>query len=318
MDTLSAHALETARMNGAQYADIRVVHSKEENFSVKNSIVESLRANETLGFGVRVLVDGAWGFASSREMTAAEVDKVTDLAVKIAKASGLARGENVRLGEPVLSKGTYTTLVQTDPFTISFEDKLNLLMQADASMARVEGVKVRHGHLTFIREHKTFANSEGADTDQTIYEAGGGIDTTAVSNDDVQRRSYPSLRAQGTGGWEYILAMDLPGNAERIATESVQLLTAERCPSDTVTTVILGANNSHFKSMNRAGIPLNWIASSEPKPRLQELPFSLPKNSITFSMALSMSTLPLSQFDRMAWAHSVGTMRACQPVRLPS
>ncbi|HKI53216.1 MAG TPA: TldD/PmbA family protein, partial [Anaerolineales bacterium] len=165
-------------------------------------------------------------------------------------------GEQVRLGEPISSKGRYTTPIQTDPFTISLEDKLNLLIQADAGMARVEGVKVRNGHLTFIKEHKTFANSEGADTDQTIYEAGGGIIATAVGNEEVQRRSYPSIRAQGTGGWENILAMDLPGNAERIATESVQLLSAEQCPRDTVTTVVLGSEQLALQIHESCGHPI--------------------------------------------------------------
>jgi len=256
LDDLSARALETAKLKGAQYADVRVVHSKDEDISVKNGVVESLSANETMGFGVRVLVDGAWGFASSREMTKAEMDKVTDLAVKIAKASALARGEQVRLGDPVASKGTFTTPIQTDPFTISTEEKLNLLLQADEAMSRVENVKVRHGHLTFIREHKTFANSEGADTDQTIFEAGGGIDATAVKDEEVQRRSYPSVRAQGTGGWEYILAMNLPGNAERVATEAVQLLTAERCPTDKVTTVILGGEQLALQIHESCGHPI--------------------------------------------------------------
>jgi len=256
MDDLSAHAIETAKLKGAQYADVRVVHSKDEDISVKNGVVESMSANETIGFGVRVLVDGAWGFASSREMTNDEVDKVTDLAVKIARASTLARGEQAKLGDPVASKGTYMTPIQTDPFTISLEDKLDLLMQADEAMARVNGVQVRNGHLTFIKEHKTFVNSEGADTDQTIYEAGGGIVSTAVGNEEVQRRSYPSIRAQGTGGWEYILGMDLPGNAERIATESVQLLTAEQCPSNTVRTLILGSEQLALQIHESCGHPI--------------------------------------------------------------
>jgi len=256
MDDLSARALETAKLKGAQYADVRVVHSKDEDISVKNGVVESMSANETMGFGVRVLVEGAWGFASSREMTNEEVDKITELAMKIARASALARGEKVRLGDPVTSRGSYTTPIQTDPFTISIEDKLNLLLQSDEAMARVDGVKVRQGHLTFIKAHKTFANSEGADTDQTIYEAGGGIESTAVGNEEVQRRSYPSIRSQGTGGWEYILAMDLPGNAERIATESVQLLTAEQCPHDTVKTIIVGGEQLALQIHESCGHPI--------------------------------------------------------------
>ena len=255
MDTLSAHALETARLRSAQYADIRIVHSQDENISVKNGVVENMLTNESLGFGVRVLVDGAWGFASSRDMTSAEVDRIVDLAVKIAKASALVRGDSVQLGPPVTSKGTYTTPIQIDPFTISIEEKLKLLLQADADMARVEGVSVRNGHLTFIKEHKSFANSEGADTEQTIFEAGGGIIATAVGGNEVQRRSYPSVRAQGTSGWEYILAMDLPGNAERIASEAAQLLTAEQCPS-TNTTIIIGGEQLALQIHESCGHPI--------------------------------------------------------------
>ena len=265
MDTLSAQALETARLKGAQYADIRVVHSQHENISVKDGVVENMITNESLGLGVRVLVGGAWGFASSRDMTPAEVDRIVDLAVKIAKASALVRGDPVQLGPPVTSKGTYTTPIQIDPFTISIEEKLNLLLQADANMARVEGVSVRTGHLTFIKEHKSFANSEGADIEQTIYEAGGGIIATAVGGNEVQRRSYPSIRSQGTAGWEYILAMDLPGNAERIASEAVQLLTADQCPPR-IRPSSLAANNLPCKFTNRADIRLNWIVFSAWKP----------------------------------------------------
>ena len=144
----------------------------------------------------------------------------------------------------------------TSPLHVQLvEQKLKLLLQADADMARVEGVSVRNGHLTFIKEHKSFANSEGADTEQTIFEAGGGIIATAVGGNEVQRRSYPSVRAQGTSGWEYILAMDLPGNAERIASEAVQLLTAEQCPS-TNTTIIIGGEQLALQIHESCGHPI--------------------------------------------------------------
>ncbi len=258
MDDLLARALETAKLKGAQYADIRVVHTTEQSLSVKNGVMDGLSGGESLGFGVRVLAEGgAWGFASSREFTADEVDKMTDLAVKIARASALVGGEPVNLGPAVTSRGVYTTPVQIDPFTISTEDKIALLMQAEAAMARVKNVRVRRGNLVFIREHKTFANSEGAHTEQTICEAGGGIEATAVAGDEVQRRSYPgAVRQQGTAGWEYILAMDLPGHGERIAAEAAQLLAAARCPSDVVTTVILGGEQLALQVHESCGHPI--------------------------------------------------------------
>lgn len=266
MNLLLARALETARRRGARYADVRLIQSAEESLSVKNGSVDGLSRTESFGFGVRVLVGppdaGAWGFAASRVLTAAEADRVAGQAVQIAHASARAPDGPVRLGPPAASRGTYTTPIQIDPFGVSTETKLELLLQADAALERggrgAAAALVRHGSLVFIREHKAFANTEGADLEQTLYEAGGGIVATAVSDDDVQRRSYPNSaeRQQGTAGWEYILALDLPGQAERVAAEAVQLLTAPPCPPDTLTTVILGASQLALQIHESCGHPI--------------------------------------------------------------
>ncbi len=256
LNDLMSRALDLAVLRGAHYADVRVAHSTEQTVSVKNGIADALGFTESIGFGVRVLVGGAWGFASSRELSAAEVDRVTDLALTIAKASALVGGQPVDLGPAVTSRGEYVTPIRVDPFTISTSDKVALLMEADHNMARVKGVTVRQGHLVFIREVKQFANSEGAQTKQTIYEAGGGIVATAIDDDEVQRRSYPNSGGQqGCAGWEYILAMDLPGAAERVASDAVALLSADHCPNDLQTTVILDGSQVALQVHESCGHP---------------------------------------------------------------
>jgi TldD protein len=262
MDALAARALDTARFLGAAYADVRVIHFTEESLSVKNGAVDGLSTVESLGFGVRVLVGDAWGFAASRLLTLAEADRVAGQAVQIARASATVPDGPLGLGPPVTGRGAYATPLQIDPFTISTEAKLDVLFRADAAMARAERAGparslVRHGSLAFTRERKLFANTEGALLEQTLSEAGGGIMATAVSADDVQRRSYPNSaeRQQGTAGWEYLLAMDLPGQAERVAAEAVQLLTAAPCPHETVTTVILGASQLALQIHESCGHP---------------------------------------------------------------
>ena len=243
MDDLVSRALDLAEVQGAGYADIRIVRTSQERISVRSGVVDTLSFDESLGFGVRVLVNGCWGFASSHDITSKEVDRVTALAVNIAKASATLSKGAVNLGPPVTSRGTYTTPIEEDPFTISTDHKLALLMDADQRMASVKGIRSRQGNLIFIKEEKTFANSEGAHVEQTVYEAGGGISANAVGNNEIQRRSYPQSmgRQQGCAGWEYITAMDLPGNAERVATEAVALLTADPCPSNIVTDIIVGS-----------------------------------------------------------------------------
>ena len=243
MDDLVSRALDLAEVQGAGYADIRIVRTSQERISVRSGVVDTLSFDESLGFGVRVLVNGCWGFASSHDITSKEVDRVTALAVNISKASATLSKGAVNLGPPVTSRGIYTTPIEEDPFTVSTDHKLALLMDADQRMASVKGIRSRQGNLIFIKEEKTFANSEGAHVEQTVYEAGGGISANAVGNSEIQRRSYPQSmgRQQGCAGWEYITAMDLPGNAERVATEAVALLTADHCPSNIVTDIIIGS-----------------------------------------------------------------------------
>ena len=199
MDSLIARALDTAAARGASYADARMVETAQERYSVRTGVVDVISSDESLGIGVRVVVDGAWGFASTNTMTAASVDQAAALAVEIAKASATSGGPKVELGTPVTSRGVYTTPVEIDPFSVSPEEKVALLLDVDGRMGRVEGISARTGNLIFIRERKAFANSEGADVEQTIYEAGGGIQATAVGNGEVQRRSYPNSMGRQQG-----------------------------------------------------------------------------------------------------------------------
>ena len=137
MDDLVSRALDLAEVQGAGYADIRIVRTSQERISVRSGVVDTLSFDESLGFGVRVLVNGCWGFASSHDITSKEVDRVTALAVNIAKASATLSKGAVNLGPPVTSRGTYTTPIEEDPFTISTDHKLALLMDADQRMASV-------------------------------------------------------------------------------------------------------------------------------------------------------------------------------------
>ena len=260
-------ALDLARLRGAQYADVRVVNHREESLSVKDGIVEQLNSSETEGVGVRVLVNGAWGFASSLNLTNDEIDHITAQAMDIAHASGLVSGEKVDLGPKVTSQGIYQTPVQIDPFSVSLADKLALLMNADAEMGKVQGVRTRQSGATLLNEHKYFANSEGACTEQTIIETGGGIQATAVGGSEIQVRSYPNAfaRQQVTGGWEAMLSWDLPGNGQRIASEAVALLTADPCPSNITTSLILGGSQLALQVHESCGHPteLDRVYGSE-------------------------------------------------------
>lgn len=255
MNDLTSHALNVATLRGARYADIRIIDSRQQLVSVKNGSVDGIGDQDTQGFGVRVLVDNSWGFGASAYVSKAEVERVTGLAVEIARASALVPGEPVDLGDPAASAGKYTTPIQIDPFAISLEDKLDLLFRADERMRRNPGVKVSEANVIAVRHHKFFANTDNSFLEQIIFESGGGIAATAVTDEEVQIRSYPnSFRYQGTSGWEYVTNADFAGNAERVAEEVVALLSADVCPAKK-TTLILGSSQLALQIHESCGHP---------------------------------------------------------------
>ncbi|MBI4786102.1 MAG: TldD/PmbA family protein [Chloroflexi bacterium] len=260
MKDLTARALNLAQQRGAAYADIRIVTRLTQRIAVKNGKVEALEQDETRGFGVRVLTNGAWGFASSSQVDAREVDRVVAQAVTIAKASTLAKTRDVHLGPPVTVKASYHTPIRTDPFTVSMNDKINLLLKADAEMRRAKGVKVARGDMAFVRENKIFASTEDTYVDQEIVESGCGISALAthLESGEVQIRSYPNAgsRHQQTRGYEFILDQKLAENAARVGEEAVALLTADQCPSYDAATIILDSSQLALQVHESCGHPI--------------------------------------------------------------
>ncbi|HEX5039708.1 MAG TPA: TldD/PmbA family protein [Candidatus Limnocylindria bacterium] len=233
MKDLIDRALDAAQRGGAGYADVRVVERENEGLTVKNGALEAASSNRSAGLGIRVLVDGAWGFSSSALLEPDEAERVAREALEIARASAIAQREPVQLDDTEPIKDTYRTPFEEDPFSVSLDEKLRILLDADAAMARVEGVAIREGSMVAGRELKTFASLDGAWIEQEIVEAGGGIEVTAVNESEMQQRSYPnSFGGQSvTGGFEAVRALDLPAHGQEIAELAVALLDAPQCPS---------------------------------------------------------------------------------------
>ncbi len=256
MNDLAARALNTAQVGGASYADIRISELQNENIEVKNGAVAAVSRSHSQGFGVRVVIDGAWGFASSARLEGAEIDEVVGRAVRIAHASARVSSARVNLGPPVTSHGEYRTPMAKDPFAVPLEQKLELLLRADAEMGRVKGVRVREGAMVFQRHQKLFASTEGALVSQDLFESGGGINVMATSEAEAQDRSYPnSFLDHGTAGYEYVEGMDLVRHAGPTAEEAVALLGAPQCPAGLVTTVILDASQVALQVHESCGHP---------------------------------------------------------------
>ncbi len=172
MRQVSERALDAASAAGASYADCRVVNRTVQRLTVKNGVVAAVELSEDEGVGIRVIVDGAWGFAAVDRMDSASVEAAARHAVQIARASSRVNRVAVRLAPAPPLTGVYRTPIVRDPFTVSLDDKIDLLLRTDEAMSRVPQVRIRECSLEFVREERHFASSEGARLDQTIIEFG--------------------------------------------------------------------------------------------------------------------------------------------------
>ncbi len=232
MKDLARLALDTAAQRGASYADVRAIEFDREDIQVKNGEVGGLDIGDSAGLGVRVLVGGAWGFAATDDLTKEGAERCAAEAVAIGRASASLEHEPVRLAPEPKHRAVWSSTCAIDPFAVPLEKKLDLLFRIDAEMRAVRGVKNAESFLSFQRKRQHFLSTEGSDIEQTLTRSGGGFSSTAVSDDDVQRRSFP--QAEGFHqllGYEFIESIPFVENARRIAEESVALLTADQCPA---------------------------------------------------------------------------------------
>ncbi|MGZ3514952.1 MAG: TldD/PmbA family protein [Thermodesulfobacteriota bacterium] len=257
MKTLIQNILDLAKLKGATYADIRVVRRQSEEVEVKNGKVDALIHDEDFGFGIRILFQGAWGFACSSKVTRKEMETVFGKALKISKASAKVKGKEIIFQSTSPVVDTYRTPVSVDPFEIAPETKLNLLLKADEIIRRNKKVRISEAFLGSYKTEKTFASTEGSYIEQEIVECGAGVAATAIEGNEVQVRSYPnSFRGNfSTQGYEWIEKLALQEKAERIADEAAQLLSAKPCPSKT-TTLILDSSQLALQIHESVGHPI--------------------------------------------------------------
>ena len=226
---LAMRALDAARSAGAEYADVRINRNRQQTISTREQRVLGLGDNETFGFGVRALAGGAWGFAASHDLNAEEVVRVARQAVAQARANAPARREPLALAPTEVHRdASWRSPIRTDPFDVPIEEKVGLLLEANAAALRVQGARFVNSSLSFLREEKFFASSLGTVTEQTVYRAHPSVTVTAVSSDnsDFQTRESKELPARGLG-YEYIVDAKLAESAPRWAAEAVEKLSAK-------------------------------------------------------------------------------------------
>jgi len=226
---LALLGVDAAKKAGAQYADVRIAQNRSQRIFTRERRVQALDDSETFGIGVRVLANGAWGFAAGRELTKDQVLTLVKRAMAQAQANRTALVRPVVLA-PVTptANGTWNTPIEIDPFSVAIEDKVALLLAANEAALKVQGARFVTSGMFFLREEKTLATSDGTFVVQTIYRAQPTMTVTAVAPDFSAFQSRQSTDIQPMGlGYEHVRDAKLIENAPRWAGEAVQKLSAK-------------------------------------------------------------------------------------------
>ncbi len=243
MKVLALRAVDAARSAGATYADVRLSRIVTQNVSVAGRPSPwMLRDQESYGFGVRALVDGYWGFASSPYWEEAEATALAKSAVAQAKAN-MAAGPKVVDWTPIPSVTGEWASKGIDPFTITLEEKMDLMngwlmVKSDTYYKNfvVDGGGV--GGITFDREDWFVASTEGTAVRQTLYTTRGGYDISIYHRDPELVRENGMARDDALeiyrqrGGWEVILDAKLPDQIPAMMDRAVKNMGIGAIPFD--------------------------------------------------------------------------------------
>lgn len=235
LEKLGAVALREAKKNKATYSDIRIVRIRDQRIGLrlspergtgKTSSVPTVMEDASFGFGVRVIVDGAWGFAASPVVTAEEIARITREAVVVAKANASIQPKPVKLAPTKAYRDVWVTPHDKDPFDVPTGEKLELLRRVSDEVKKGSRVFSGSASLSLRSEDKYFASTEGSSIQQYILQIYGNVDATAVDRQKNISRTRNYVPTQAGAGWEYVPEMNLEENAQRIREEVLEHLSA--------------------------------------------------------------------------------------------
>lgn len=197
-------ALNTAKSLGATYADTRIGRYLNQYVFTREDKVQNVVNTESFGIGIRVIVNGTWGFASTNNVSEDGIKKATQQAVAIAKANSKFQKEPVILApEANYGEVTWKTPIQKDFKEVPVSEKVDLLLSANAA-ALNNGANFVNSALFMVNEQKYFASTEGSYIDQDVHRIWPNFGVTAVDQAAGKFKTRDAMSSPMGLGYEYM------------------------------------------------------------------------------------------------------------------
>ncbi|HYE80448.1 MAG TPA: TldD/PmbA family protein, partial [bacterium] len=225
--------LDYLRQQGVDYGDLRQMVTTRQTLQIKNREVESFDESVDAGFGVRVLVDGAWGFAASATRDADSARRAVDQAIQVARASAMTLRHRATLSEEPVHRAHFASPVIEDPFLVPLDEKLQYLFGLQDLLPGDPRITAARTNFSAHRFEKQFVSTEGAAISQNITGCGAGIEVITAKDGEFQRRSFPASFGGDLAnrGYEHVRVLRLHEHCERVRREALELLEAPKMPA---------------------------------------------------------------------------------------
>ncbi|MBD0292969.1 MAG: TldD/PmbA family protein [Jiangellaceae bacterium] len=226
MRALGDAALQRAQELSVQHADFRLERIRSQHISLRDGRLEGTHDGEDVGFGVRVVHEGTWGFAAAVDLTTDEAVRAVEQAVEIARTAHDMSPQRIDLAdEPVYPNRTWTSAYRIDPFTVTEADKIQVM--ADYSRRVLDHPRVDHvtAHLGQVLEGKYYADTSGTVTTQQRVRLHPVVEALAVDTAGGGFETMRTLAAPAGRGWEYVTGSDGVVHWDAVLEELPELLT---------------------------------------------------------------------------------------------
>ncbi|HEU0212510.1 MAG TPA: TldD/PmbA family protein [Jiangellaceae bacterium] len=296
MRPLADAALQRARELGAGHADFRLERIRSQAISMRDGRLEGTHDGEDVGFAVRVVHEGTWGFAAAVDLTVDEAVRVAEEAVDIARAAHDMSPERIELAdEAVYPDTTWVSAYDTDPFAVPDAEKVELLAAYSRRVLDRDGVDHVTAHLGQVLEGKFYADTAGTVTTQQRVRLHPVVEALAVDADGGRFETMRTLAAPAGRGWEYVTGADglvdwpaaldeLPDLlAEKLAAPGVEAGTHYLVVDPTNLWLTIHESVGHATELDRAlGYEASYAGTSFATPdRLGQLRYGSPLMHVT-------------------------------------
>ncbi len=203
LSNLADAAIDHAKSLGASHVDVRIERTRTGLLSLRDAKPETQSDETVIGIGVRVIVDGAWGFASSPELAADVATRLAEKAVAMAKISKPLSTEFVSLtGEPVYKNKHWVSAYEIDPFSLSDSERKGRIEELSLKLLSAKTVNHTNAHTMYVKEQKFYADSYGTSTTQQRVRMQTQIEAISIS--DAGFESMRTLAQPAGYGWEWM------------------------------------------------------------------------------------------------------------------